>query len=144
MNARPADVFGKHGERFLVVLPIAFWFVVRTLQLKYLGGGTGFDVGLYQQYAQQWGSGAGAYVDFHPEYPPGALPIFLLPLLAGGGADYAHSFAQEMRLFDLAACVLVFACTGRGAKGSLLRSIMSSILYTLLTAALYPVLYTRF
>jgi len=144
MSARPGEIFGKSWDRLFVLLPVAFWFIVRTLGLKYLGPGTGFDIGLYQGYAQQWGSGAGAYVDFHPEYPPGALPIFLLPLLAGGAADYAHSFAQLMRLFDLAACVLVFKCGGLGSSGSLLRSLLTSMLYTLLTAALYPVLYTRF
>src|SRR6266487_4843699 len=66
---------------FSPVLVVFGWALVRELQTHYLGLGTGFDVGLYQQYAQQWASGAAAYVDFQPEYPPGALPIFLLPLL---------------------------------------------------------------
>src|SRR5437762_1420098 len=42
----------------LVVLIIAGWTVVRALQLHYLGWGTGYDVNLYQQYAQHLGPGA--------------------------------------------------------------------------------------
>jgi hypothetical protein len=143
MNASRSRVFGATWDRYLVLAPIAFWIVVRMLQVKYLGWGTGYDVGLYQQYAQQWGSGAGAYVDFHPEYPPGALPVFLLPLLAGGGADYVHWFALEMACFDFVSAVLVFQCVKLAARGPL-RALLSSMLYTLVTAALYPVLYTRF
>jgi hypothetical protein len=66
-----------------------------------------------------------------------------LPLLAAGGADYAHSFALEMACFDLASAFLVFQCVKLGPKGPV-RALFSSMLYTLVTAALYPVLYTRF
>jgi Glycosyltransferase family 87 len=117
---------------------------VRALQLHFLGWGTGYDVGLYAQYGQQFGSGAGAYTEFHPEYPPGALPIFLVPLLWLGSANYARAFAVEMACFDLAAAVLVLRCAELQARGHWLRPLLVSFLYILITAALFPVLYTRF
>src|SRR5262249_35868885 len=110
MSGARSWVSGPTWGRLSVLSVVAFWWIVRSLQGKYLGEGTGFDVNLYQQYAQQWGSGAGAYVDFHPEYPPGALPIFLVPLLVGGAADYVRAFAKEMACFDLASALLVYAC----------------------------------
>ena len=88
------------GSLLLPVAAIAAWVIVRYLQLKYAGPGIGYDSGLYQSYARSWGAGGTPYVDFHPEYPPGALPIFLLPLLMGG-PDYARNFAIEMAAFDL-------------------------------------------
>ena len=107
-----------------------------------LGWGTGFDPDWYLHYAQQWQSGS-AYVASQPEYPPGAFPIFLLPLLVGGAARYRLVFAIEMACFDLAACVLVLKCAALRAGGSW-RAVRAAGLYTLVTAALYPILYTRF
>jgi hypothetical protein len=107
MTLRSAPAWVKSWERYSVVLVIAMWIAARALGLRFLGWGTGYDVNLYAQYGQQFGSGSGPYTDFHPEYPPGALPIFLVPLLWGGSANYARAFAAEMACFDLAAAVLV-------------------------------------
>src|SRR6185295_10225056 len=141
-HPRCSDVLGVRWERLSLLLVIALWALVRVLQTSYLGWGTGFDVGLYQQYGHQWGSGSAAYTEFAPEYPPGALPIFLLPLLWGGPANYARAFAYEMACFDLLACIMVLKCAE--LRGGRLRPILLAVLYTLTTAALYPVLYTRF
>jgi hypothetical protein len=143
MSLGGAPAWAKTWERYSVVLVIAMWLAIRALGVTYLGWGSGYDVNLYAQYGAQFGSGASAYTDFHPEYPPGALPIFLFPLLWGGSANYARSFAMEMACFDLAAAVLVLRCVQlRG--GHWLRPVLVSLLYILITAALYPVLYTRF
>ncbi|HMJ56664.1 MAG TPA: glycosyltransferase family 87 protein [Polyangiaceae bacterium] len=135
---------GPSWERFSGLLVLALWGIARAVQVKYLGTGVGFDVGLYQQYAHQFGSGAGAYVDFQPEYPPGALPVFLLPLLWGGAVGYAKAFAAEMACFDLAACLLVFFTSRLGAPRGSVRPWLACGLYIAITAALFPVLYTRF
>lgn len=121
---------------------VVFWIIVRALQLRVLGWGTGFDPDWYLHYAQQWLSGS-AYLASQPEYPPGAFPIFLLPLLVGGAARYRLMFAIEMACFDLATCVLVLKCATMRARGSP-SAVRASMLYTLVTAALYPILYTRF
>jgi hypothetical protein len=118
------------------------WVVVRYIQLTYAGPGTGYDVGLYHGYARSWASGGVPYVDFQPEYPPGALLVFLLPLF--WTADYARSFAIEMALFDLAACLVVVAWARRLFPESWRAPWQQLIVYLSMTAALYPVLYTRF
>jgi hypothetical protein len=143
MSVRGAPAWVKAWERYSVALVIAMWVAIRALGVHFLGWGTGYDVTLYAQYGQQFGSGAAPYVAFHPEYPPGSLPIFLVPLLWGGSTDYTRAFAIEMACFDLACAVLVLRCAAlRG--GHWLRPVLVSLLYILITAALYPVLYTRF
>jgi uncharacterized membrane protein len=143
MTRAPA---GWEGDlrRWSLLLAAASWVAIRVAQVRYLGWGTGYDVQLYLQYAQQLGTGAAAYVDFHPEYPPGALPVFLFPLLWGGPADYAHAFAVEMMGFDLLACVLVFKCVEARAGSRWYAPLACALLYAIATAALFPVLYTRF
>ena len=129
-------------ERHSVALVVVFWVLVRALQVRFLGWGTGSDPELYLRYAQQW-LGGRAYAAFQPEYPPGAFPVFLLPLLAGGAANYPRMFATEMACFDLATCVLVLKCAEWRAS-SWPTPVRASMLYTLMTAALYPILYSRF
>jgi hypothetical protein len=131
------------GSLVLAVAAVAAWVLVRYLQLKYAGPGIGFDTSLYQSYARSWGSGGTPYVDFRPEYPPGALPIFLIPLLMGG-PDYVRNFAIEMAAFDLATCLVVVAWSRRLHPDEPYRQVQALVVYLLMTAALYPVLYTRF
>jgi hypothetical protein len=131
------------GSLVLTVAAIAAWVLVRYLQLKYAGPGIGYDTSLYHSYARSWGSGATPYVDFRPEYPPGALPIFLIALLMGG-PDYARNFGIEMAAFDLASCLVVVAWSRRLHPEEVYRQVQALVVYLLMTAALYPVLYTRF
>jgi hypothetical protein len=131
------------GTLVLTFAAIAAWVLVRYLQLKYAGPGIGHDASLYHGYARSWGSGATPYVDFRPEYPPGALPIFLIPLLMGG-PDYLRNFAIEMAAFDLATCLVVVAWSRRLHPEEPYRQVQALVVYLLMTAALYPVLYTRF
>ncbi|MET0592435.1 MAG: glycosyltransferase family 87 protein [Polyangiaceae bacterium] len=143
MSGRSSLGSNPSWERASVVLIVFVWALVRALQYKYFGTGVGFDVGLYQQYAQQFGSGAAPYVEYQPEYPAGSLPVFLLALLWQGSQNYAVGFAAEMACFDFAACLLVFFTTRTSDRGSL-RPFFCSLLYIATTAALFPVLYSRF
>ena len=102
----------------LVAASLIFWAIVRVLQVYYAGWGSGFDVGIYRTYAQLWGAGGAPYVDFQPEYPPGALPVFLFPYLVGGVEHYPNYFALSMAVFDVIAMLLVLfqvrgECTAR-------------------------------
>jgi hypothetical protein len=74
------------------------------------------DTGLYQQYGDAVARGAVPYRDFALEYPPGALPAFVLPALghAGDRAAYDRAFDREMALCACLALIGV-ALALRGA-----------------------------
>src|SRR5689334_1676712 len=136
MISRGAPAWAKDWERSSVVLVIVAWAAARALGIHFLGWGTGYDVNLYAQYGSQFGSGGAPYVEFHPEYPPGALPIFLMPLLWGGSANYGRAFAAEMACFDLAAAVLALRIAQLQNRGHWSRPLLVSFLYIVVTAAL--------
>ena len=122
----------------------ALWLVARLYQLALGCGGEGTDVALYQRYAQDLRSGAAASPDFRPEYPPGALTLFVLPALVPGAASYHRAFAALMALFDLAACLLVFHRARLRPRAPPRGPLFHAMLYVVSTAALWPVLYARF
>lgn len=127
-----------------VVGALALFALVRALQLHFLGAGMGNDVHLYHRYAAAWGGGQTPYLSFQVEYPPGALPIFVLPWLYGGPAHYVSAFAIEMGIFDLAAYLLVFLWGRRLRPERRWVAFAVAGFYLVLTAALYPILYTRY
>ncbi len=65
-----------------------------------LGRGQISDTGTYQSYGDAIARGAVPYRDFKLEYPPGALPVFILPSLGheGDRAAYDRWFDREMAL----------------------------------------------
>jgi uncharacterized membrane protein len=134
----------RRFDPWVLVLCAFTWALVRYLSLKHLGWGTGFDVGLYENYAQSWGSGSAPYVGFHPEYPPGALVAFVAAYLFNGPVEYAHAFALEMACLDLFACLLVVKATQARFPGRPGEVAIAAGLYLCLSTALFPVLYTRF
>jgi len=74
------------------------------------------DVGVYQDYGERMANGQIPYRDFELEYPPGALPAFLLPAVGSSG-DYEAAFQALMLLCGCAAIALVaVALAGAGAS----------------------------
>ena len=65
-----------------------------------LGSGQIIDTPTYQSYGDAIARGAVPYRDFTIEYPPGALPVFILPSLGheGDRAAYDRWFDREMAL----------------------------------------------
>ncbi len=123
---------------------LTLWLVARLYQLASGCSGEGTDVGLYHAYAGQLRSGEAASPDFQPEYPPGALTLFLLPALPGGDPSYHRAFLALMALFDLAACLLVFQRASLRPRRPARAPLSHAMLYLAMTAALWPVLYARF
>jgi len=119
------------------------WALVRGVQLYFAGPGFGHDPFEYLSYARAWGQGAAPYRDFHPEYPPGALLLFMPPYLAGGPA-YVNPFVAEMALFDACTLGLVFAFARRLWPQSTPRHVAAAGGYLVATALLQPLLYWRF
>jgi glycosyl transferase family 87 len=64
---------------------------VLTLPLLLRGGSNDGDIPVFRTYGDLMSSGRVPFRDFHPEYPPGAMPFFLLPAL-GSDEDYLGLF----------------------------------------------------
>jgi hypothetical protein len=101
------------------------------------------DTPVYQAYGDRIVDGRDVpYRDFELEYPPGALPVFVIPAL-GAGADYEALFQLVMLVCGAAAVALVpvaLAASGAGA-GPLYGGVGLAALSPLL---LGPVILTRF
>jgi Glycosyltransferase family 87 len=70
------------------------------------------DVGHYQRFGTQVMDGREPYHDFYMEYPPGALPAFVLPATVTDGKEvgaYRFRFKLLMTLFGVAALVAAAA-----------------------------------
>jgi hypothetical protein len=134
----------KKSSLWAYGVAVAAWVLVRSIQVRHLGWGHGFDVGLYESYGRSMGNGAAPYVEFSPEYPPGALLLFLIPRLFGDANAYTQAFVAEMAAFDLMACLFVVAWAKRLRSSAPFFPLWPTAIYLLFTAALYPVLYSRF
>jgi hypothetical protein len=89
-----------------------------------------WDVPLYQSFGDQMADGEVPYRDFRVEYPPGSLPVFLLPSLAAADGEpvyepelndaargYARGFAALMTAL-LAATVALTAMSLAALRAS--------------------------
>ena len=101
------------------------------------------DTPTYQRYGDAiLDEGQVPYRDFSIEYPPGALPVFVLPSLAPS-ADYRSTFEILMLLCGLAATALV-VWTLASSGASTRRLYSAAILVGLAPLALGSVVLTRF
>jgi hypothetical protein len=100
------------------------------------------DTPLYQQYGEEILDGKVPYRDFKLEYPPGALPVFVLPALAAT-EDYKTAF--ELLMWAFAAATLVLLATAiTAAGGSTARLFAATAFLGLAPLALGSVILTRF
>jgi 8-oxo-dGTP pyrophosphatase MutT (NUDIX family) len=79
----------------LILFAGAWWAVHHG----WFGRGQIVDVPVYQEYGNAMVQGDAPYRDFAIEYPPGALPVFLLPAVAASATDdagYRRWFEAEM------------------------------------------------
>ncbi len=68
------------------------------------------DVPVYEGYGRAMAAGQIPYRDFHLEYPPAALPAFLLPTIGNGSAGYRNVFDGSMLFCALAALGAMLVC----------------------------------
>jgi hypothetical protein len=100
------------------------------------------DTPVYERYGEAMTSGQVPYRDFRPEYPPAALPAFVLPAL-GPSDDYRTLFEILMLGCGMGIVALVSATLARvGVMG---RELYASVaLAALAPLALGSVVLTRF
>ena len=102
------------------------------------------DTPVYERYGRAIEDGAVPYRDIVPEYPPGALPAFVLPALASSDEDgFRDAFEVLMALFGVATVVLT-AVTLRGLEASRGRTVAALALVALFPLLLGSVVLTRF
>jgi len=65
------------------------------------------DTAVYERYGEAMAAGEVPYRDFRPEYPPGAMPVFVVPALVGD--DYERSFGWLMAACGVALVLLTAA-----------------------------------
>ena len=84
------------------------------------------DTDLYCKTAESILAGQVPYRDFNIEYPPAALPIFVLPALFSTecASGYLYFFAAEMSAFWVAAMFLTAAASQRLGRSWLLPALM--------------------
>ena len=103
--------------------------------VKFFDGANVGDTPLYHTYGENMRHGKVPYRDFFEEYPPGALPAFVLPAVVPGASFTLWSKALQ---WLLAACCIVFAAvTLRTAR-------WRAALIGLTPALLGQVTFTRF
>ena len=81
------------------------------LHVGWFGKNQIVDYGVYQHYGDAIQGGAVPYRDFQLEYPPGALPVFVVPSLLSR-FNYQHVFQLEMAICMLAVVLAVFIVAG--------------------------------
>lgn len=102
------------------------------------------DTPVYERYGEAIEGGAVPYRDVAPEYPPGALPAFVLPALASSDADgFRDAFEALMALCGVA-LVAATAVALRGLAASRGRTLAALGLVALFPLALGSVVLTRF
>jgi hypothetical protein len=119
---------------------ILFAFSLYALQ-RWLERGALSDVGGYQQYAELMRGGHVPYRDFPFEYPPAALPVFLLPAYMSW--SYATSFAILMGICG-AGCLALIAAILRSVGAGSARIWASLLLFAVSPLALGSLFDTRF
>ena len=117
------------------------WAVVHT---GWYDDGEIVDIPVYASYGNAIEDGAVPYRDIRPEYPPGALPAFVVPaLLSDDGEGFRDVFEWLMAAFGVAA-VLLAAVTLRALGASRERTVAVLTLVAAFPLLLGSVVLTRF
>ena len=116
----------------LAAAALALLVLTAALTWSRADDASSWDVPLYQSFGDRMADGAVPYRDFRIEYPPGALPAFLLPSLVAPDGDavyepelndaargYARAFAALMTalLAATALCVALSLAALRATVG---------------------------
>lgn len=118
----------------LLLAAAAFVGVWTALHHGFYGRETITDIPVYERYGWAMADGEVPYRDFGLEYPPGALPVFLLPALGNGADDsgYVDRFGLLMQIAG------VLGLAGVAAAAVALRVTRRRLALVLAAPALLP------
>jgi Glycosyltransferase family 87 len=111
---------------------LASWGVLHT---AWYDEGEIVDIPVYEAYGNAMEDGAVPYRDIRPEYPPGALPVFVLPALL---SDDEEGFRDVFEWLMAACGAAMVLLTGVALAG--LRATRSRTVFVLAFAACFPLL----
>jgi hypothetical protein len=112
-SSRPAEAGGAGSAIALgLVLLTVSWAL---LHVGFWDNSQIIDTPVYQNYGEKILDGEVPYRDFSVEYPPAALPVFVLPALADE-EDYRSAF--ELLMWLCAATMIVLLATTLAAVGA--------------------------
>jgi hypothetical protein len=112
-SSRPAEAGGPGAAIALgLVLLTVSWGL---LHVGFWSRNPIIDTPVYQGYGEKVLDGEVPYRDFDVEYPPAALPVFVLPALADA-EDYGSAF--ELVMWVCAAAAIVLLATTLSALGA--------------------------
>jgi Glycosyltransferase family 87 len=102
------------------------------------------DTPVYERYGAAIDSGDVPYRDFAVEYPPGALPVFVLPALRGARGDtFRRRF--ELLMAFLGETMIICVAVALVALGACRRWLLAALGFVAVAAvALGPVVLSRF
>jgi hypothetical protein len=103
------------------------------------------DTPVYQRYGDAMLDGQVPYADFRVEYPPAALPVFLLPAIADGGAKRAYRRSFEWLMVLCGLLVIAGLALALGAVQAEPERLVGALTFLALAPlALGSVILTRF
>ena len=140
--SRPADSsYAVAATLVAVVLFLVGWGV---LHRGFFAHHPIVDTPVYENYGAAMDSGRVPYRDFALEYPPGALPVFVLPALGGASSEtFRARFEALMAL--LGEVMIVSVAIALVALGAGRRWLLAGLGFVALTPlALGPVVLSRF
>lgn len=138
----PRRELGRDAAIAASVGVLLFLGTFALLHIGPLGDFQIIDTPVYQRYGDAIVGGAVPYRDFDLEYPPGALPAFILPSLAAPD-DYRATF-EILMAFCGAAAVALVVVTLAAVGASLSRMTAAAAFAGLAPLALGTVVLTRY
>ena len=141
-SSRPADA--GYAAAATLVAVVLFLFSWALLHRGFFAHDPIVDTPVYERYGSAIDSGQVPYRDFALEYPPGALPVFVLPALGGAHGDsYRRRFEALMAL--LGELMLVTVAVALAALGAGRRWLLAALgLAAVAPLLLGPVVLSRF
>jgi hypothetical protein len=141
-SSRPADVaFAVAATLVAVMLFLVGWGV---LHRGFFADDPIVDTPSYQRYGSAMDEGQLPYRDFALEYPPGALPVFLIPALGNPGFETFRVRFEALTAFFGEAMIVCVAVALVALGASRRRLLMALGFVSLAPVLLGPVVLSRF